>query len=399
MENIRHRLRAAEQASQRAKDELDEARDNRSYLTAKLDNYEERLRAAGLQKYRGRDYHRLRRKCDDLNESLADGRARVRRAVDSYAISEQNLDLLDLLIDAEVPPSSRHFEEEEPLRRESTRSPKYQTRTTYRYASEDEDAKYSNERSRSYYTTEEHVPSSQRHHRGDHSPSHGYRDTVYETTEEDYSYDTDSSDYATEEHIPRSEYRRHDQPSSHSHYRTEEHRPQTEYRPNDDDRSQQDSRRTENGPSHHPGRSTPRTQQNNRDESTQDHSSRSVPPRQQNASYQPTRTPSQQTVDSWYKYVNHCFLDYSKLQQFPIPPALSCGKPDCNATISNRPFAACECNIRISFGMIPDLNLKRERLRWHPDKFNACTTNLQENFKKMASEVFIVLDKMYKEKQ
>jgi hypothetical protein len=49
--------------------------------------------------------------------------------------------------------------------------------------------------------------------------------------------------------------------------------------------------------------------------------------------------------------------------------------------------------------MVKNLNAKRERLRWHPDKFAACRASLQEDFKKIASEIFVVLDKMYRENQ
>lgn len=502
MENLRMRAKAAERATQKAKDDLNEARDNRSRISAKLDEYEHRLRTT----HRGRDHEKLRRKYDTLQERLIQSRAEVRRALDAHAeLSERSLDLLDRMVEAEDAPRPGN------ARPDSRSGPTYTTRTTYHYSStngteqresswgfhsgsgyeraNDPDGNYTrhkhgrsdSEDSRGrfnfeeHYTTEEHVPQSRRrhHHKGraqrnshdrfereedytteEHVPrSHRrhhersepddrYDDSGYSSRDENDSYhpgyspspprrtqqpyhpgfasfDHYEQHYTTEEHVPQSERAQHgetrgahrNESSSHyprpehhhhyespPHYTTEEHEPKTSRRAGSDGPGSSHRRTSrDDNSSRNSGRSTPRTEQGHRAGNNNSRSDRSVPPRPQNDAPQPTRLPSQQTVDSWWKYTNDCFKDYTKITQFPMPPALSCGKLDCDAASATRPLAACECNIRASFGMVRNLNVKRERLRWHPDKFTACPANLRESFQKMASEVFIVLDKMHKE--
>lgn len=472
MEKLRARVEAAERATREAKQALDKVRDDRSRASAKLDDYEERLRTMR----RGREHDSLRRKYDALQCRLTDIRAEVHRALDAHAeLSKESLDLLDQMVEAEdLARSNRNrarYAEAEPPRRDSAPRHTY-TRTTYPYPSPNRDSSASSQesnhgprhgRSRSFeeftrhrhersrqqassrgrhgrqenYTTEEHVPRSHRGHRDntpdstddeadfssdDHRSFHpGYSPSPPRRGEQDFhpGYTRPGrgeQEYTTEEHVPRSErskrddshdtrrqqssrthrpepeYHHRNQRGPRSHYTTEEHRPHPDG-PREGPR--RTSRDEEQG--HRSSRSTPRPQQSQRGGTPQDHPRHSDPARDQPDAPQPTRLPSQQTIDSWWKYVNHCFEDYSKITQFPIPPALSCGRPDCDATSSSRPIAACECNIRASFGMVPSLNIKRERLRWHPDKFTACPANLREGFQKMASEIFIVLDKMHKE--
>jgi hypothetical protein len=84
---------------------------------------------------------------------------------------------------------------------------------------------------------------------------------------------------------------------------------------------------------------------------------------------------------------------------FPAPPAYaSCPKPQCGETEGR----ACACAIREAFvqaradGLIT-AGLGKERLRWHPDRFaKVADGEKREAYVKAATEVFVVLDGMFK---
>ena len=96
--------------------------------------------------------------------------------------------------------------------------------------------------------------------------------------------------------------------------------------------------------------------------------------------------PSDGVVNGWWKVINDSFKDYSKMDRFPNPPACTfCDE------------GHCESSIKALLRRLPNLNAKKERLRWHPDRFSACKEEKREEFKKRAGNVFIALDEMSKE--
>ncbi|EME41597.1 hypothetical protein DOTSEDRAFT_36967 [Dothistroma septosporum NZE10] len=122
---------------------------------------------------------------------------------------------------------------------------------------------------------------------------------------------------------------------------------------------------------------------------TPDTSSRSsaTPPRAAGAS----RTsplpfpPSQQTIRSWRQCVDDCFADYSKIQEFPHPPVVK---------DKDR-----EKNLNVIFSTLRGYDLKRERLRWHPDRFSACCKDKQEEWKEVAKSIFVVMNRATEERE
>jgi hypothetical protein len=76
-------------------------------------------------------------------------------------------------------------------------------------------------------------------------------------------------------------------------------------------------------------------------------------------------------------------------QPFPEPPWASCGQLSCQ--LETRALAACAHHIRLAFqNIVPTIDVKRERLRWHPDK-------MKPEHQQKAREVFCVLQKLYEE--
>ena len=57
-------------------------------------------------------------------------------------------------------------------------------------------------------------------------------------------------------------------------------------------------------------------------------------------------------------------------------------------------MAACRCNLEAAFEKVKDL--RREASRWHPDRFNVCAGQRREAFRKMAREVSVVVDAMWR---
>lgn len=95
--------------------------------------------------------------------------------------------------------------------------------------------------------------------------------------------------------------------------------------------------------------------------------------------------PSQHTVDGWRRYVDTCFANYAAIDKFPHLP------------VKKHDKVIWEKEVAALFRSMPGLNLKKERLRWHPDRFSACTPVKVQEYKRLAQEVFVVLDQMYSE--
>lgn len=81
---------------------------------------------------------------------------------------------------------------------------------------------------------------------------------------------------------------------------------------------------------------------------------------------------------------------------FPALPAWRCSNLGCAAHGSNRALSACACNIKLIFRSMDRASLKKERLRWHPDRFSSCPEKVREKFQKMAEEIFVVVDEIHR---
>jgi hypothetical protein len=86
-------------------------------------------------------------------------------------------------------------------------------------------------------------------------------------------------------------------------------------------------------------------------------------------------------------------IDYENLTVFPDPPSEPCGKQACINDRKDRALAACVCNIRTTFSD-RGINIKAERLRWHPDRFARCPASVRSTSQKKAQEVFVALSTM-----
>jgi hypothetical protein len=74
---------------------------------------------------------------------------------------------------------------------------------------------------------------------------------------------------------------------------------------------------------------------------------------------------------------------------FPEPPAQPCGQIACQS--QSRALKACGCNITKALRSVA-MDLKKERLRWHPDKFAT-------EHQKKAQEIFVVVQAMFEKSQ
>lgn len=107
----------------------------------------------------------------------------------------------------------------------------------------------------------------------------------------------------------------------------------------------------------------------------------------------PTPPKPEQTIAQWRTMTETLFANYSTMQTFPQPPVRRCLNTSC--TNVTRSLRACIHSIEDAFWRIPNLNIKKERLRWHPDRFSSCPEQHRELFQKMAQEVFVVLEERY----
>ncbi|KAK4631287.1 hypothetical protein CLAFUW4_02616 [Fulvia fulva] len=102
-------------------------------------------------------------------------------------------------------------------------------------------------------------------------------------------------------------------------------------------------------------------------------------------------------IEHWREQCVDCCTNYPALRAFPVPPIRRpCMKQACRK--ETRALAVCKCQIQHAFHRVPDLNLKKERIAWHPDKFAACLQRKDE-FQGMAKEIFVVVDEMYRRTQ
>jgi hypothetical protein len=115
----------------------------------------------------------------------------------------------------------------------------------------------------------------------------------------------------------------------------------------------------------------------------------------------PTRaTASPSTYEEWILIAQEAFRNYAALSSFPSPPANVCSNPTCMSATKDatRALKACACKIRQGLHYQSISQLKSLRLLFHPDKFSKCRADRVERFKKQASEVFVVVEALYREK-
>ncbi|KJY01674.1 hypothetical protein TI39_contig283g00012 [Zymoseptoria brevis] len=119
-----------------------------------------------------------------------------------------------------------------------------------------------------------------------------------------------------------------------------------------------------------------------------------APPR----SHASSALPSRAAVDAWWTSVDTALKDYTIIRKFPGPPGGLCGRLGCQAKASQRALTACEHMVKNAL-IVANPDLRKMRLRFHPDRFSACPGDRREEFKKMASEIFVVIEELIAEKK
>ena len=112
-------------------------------------------------------------------------------------------------------------------------------------------------------------------------------------------------------------------------------------------------------------------------------------------SYRANKPPKQLTSWEWLGSIDLLLSDYASIHTFPEPPSVLCVRQSCKSQQHSRALRVCDCAIRAAFSKAKDL--KKERTRWHPDKWSCCREDKKEVFEKKAAEMFMVVDAMYKE--
>ncbi|GAB1729972.1 hypothetical protein NU195Hw_g4449t1 [Hortaea werneckii] len=94
---------------------------------------------------------------------------------------------------------------------------------------------------------------------------------------------------------------------------------------------------------------------------------------------------------------------YRTLQAFPAPPPIPCSTSPCcknPATDPSRILQTCDVYLRKTFETLPRDELRKQRVKWHPDRFSACPREeYREAFRKMAGEVFVVVNGVFEKKK
>lgn len=200
-----------------------------------------------------------------------------------------------------------------------------------------------------------------------------------------YDYRSQSPRY--EERRPRTPREQPTRDSSRS-YTSEERRPRSRQEPwgQDSFRGRFNGEHEPGFRQHHRSRNSPGNDHRQREQPRQGRPPRSAPTPADQTEGQHLPRPSDGVVNGWWKVVNDSFKDYSKMDRFPNPPVCTfCDE------------GHCDSSIKALLRRIPNLNAKKERLRWHPDRFSACKEDKREEFKKRAGNVFMALDEMSKE--
>ena len=111
-----------------------------------------------------------------------------------------------------------------------------------------------------------------------------------------------------------------------------------------------------------------------------------------------SQDPLEEKIDDWRQAVTTVFADRSAMTTFPQPPVLPCIDRRCAAQDkSRRALKACPCNVWSAFNTTETKELKKERLEWHPDRFEQCgKVGVEERrpWQRMATEVFTAISDM-----
>jgi hypothetical protein len=104
--------------------------------------------------------------------------------------------------------------------------------------------------------------------------------------------------------------------------------------------------------------------------------------------------PITQKIEAWHKACVAAFLNKPSMREFPQPPAEPCKNVTCAAESKDRVLVACKCNIRKALEHRRAV-LKKDRVKFPPDRFSTCPEDVREEIQKAAKEVFVVVDGMY----
>ncbi|KAI7151438.1 hypothetical protein KC343_g16382 [Hortaea werneckii] len=92
---------------------------------------------------------------------------------------------------------------------------------------------------------------------------------------------------------------------------------------------------------------------------------------------------------------------YRTLQSFPAPPPIPCPSSPCcknPATDRSRILQTCDVYLRKTFETLSMDELRKQRVKWHPDRFSASPEERggeRAAYRKMAGEVFVVVNEVY----
>jgi len=124
------------------------------------------------------------------------------------------------------------------------------------------------------------------------------------------------------------------------------------------------------------------------------------------------KVPSHMTYEKWNERVTALLLNKSVMTEIPTPPATACFEKSCVASRKDRNLNACSHTVKTLmknalYGVAGEMRaatyvkvLKRERLRWHPDKFGTVDPKHKQKVVAQATELFqylgILLDEAIK---
>ncbi|KAI6865188.1 hypothetical protein KC343_g10529 [Hortaea werneckii] len=117
-----------------------------------------------------------------------------------------------------------------------------------------------------------------------------------------------------------------------------------------------------------------------------------------------TLTPAEATLEWRTRFLRPWPTTYYRtLQSFPAPPPTPCTtSPCCTRTGTERILQTCDNFLRESFAGLTKDELRTQRKKWHPDRFAASPEERggdRAAYRKMAGEVFVVVNEVYEEKK
>lgn len=132
---------------------------------------------------------------------------------------------------------------------------------------------------------------------------------------------------------------------------------------------------------------------NNKKRKFDDSSDPRPPPRAAQRARPAINLSAQPTIPQWRQACNAVFACYKDARAFPAPPvSFICRNAACAG--HGHLLDACSCNIRAAINSLPGLNLKKERVKWHPDRFAGVNEEKREMWQNMANEMFVAIGNM-----